>query len=787
MEGVYTATLRINFENDISISDTRTITVYSTMIDLYIRNLDNDSLQVSIYVDDLGSVWKEVEISAAENTKFPDVIGIPLDPGSHFILISYTDPDLGSNTDSATIIIEEGERLKLTLYTIRCKKDCYYYEHYAQKLPDEGRIMHSFLFDPYNVELIANSETHSNTVADAIIDDIDKVQGGFYYSDVGILLGQIIAKDKISNDLYNSSQDLQLPDGNFSYGTYRMNVSTSQELKLLLQGLDLVEKVWRSLTSPGWDMVLSNLKNIACTVDFVGDKVEEAQYDESVSLDVGRIITKSMVELFISSDDNLGKAVVINLGKGLLDFLSEDVIVVRFDGDVIGRADDYSDVIDPTDEDVPEFFVNYIDEDSTQVIVSIPSFSDHVFSIMNMDYAEKYPIANAGGPYYGSINNPIIFDGTGSCDPNGIITSYQWDLNDDGEFDDAVGPNPAVIWNTIYSGKIHLKVIDNDSMIDINATTIDIRDILPPETIKTISQPKYGIDDIWITSNTIFNLTACDDYSGVNKTYYRIWYDDLWNPWVIYENEFIMTGEGKHYIEYYSIDNSYNFEEIKNQTHFVDNTPPMINKIVPDSDEALQDHILLKVNITDECEVDWVKFTIREIYNDTTVIIDSIYESMNPIYDGLNLWILSFNTTKLPDGYYIFIVNTSDKLENKGYKSINFSIRNWAIAELLPSTENNKAGRTMPIKYSIRIAEVVDPDKPFIRNEELTILIYKEGNPEDILQTSIYGEKSTDYRINSEDELYITNFKTSKKPKTYVVEIWRKEILIDSFQFSTYK
>ena len=80
----------------------------------------------------------------------------------------------------------------------------------------------------------------------------------------------------------------------------------------------------------------------------------------------------------------------------------------------------------------------------------------------------------------------------------------------------------------------------------------------------------------------------------------------------------------------------------------------------------------------------------------------------------------------IPDGYYLLIVNASDMLGNEGYDTVEFSIRNWAVLEMLPNTANNKAGRTMPVTFSLRIAEAVDPIQPFVRNEELNILIYEE-------------------------------------------------------------
>lgn len=40
------------------------------------------------------------------------------------------------------------------------------------------------------------------------------------------------------------------------------------------------------------------------------------------------------------------------------------------------------------------------------------------------------PICDADGPYYGAINQPIQFDGTGSSDPGGGIVAYAWSFGD---------------------------------------------------------------------------------------------------------------------------------------------------------------------------------------------------------------------------------------------------------------------------------------------------------------------------------------------------------------------
>ena len=94
----------------------------------------------------------------------------------------------------------------------------------------------------------------------------------------------------------------------------------------------------------------------------------------------------------------------------------------------------------------------------------------------------------------------------------------------------------------------------------------------------------------------------------------------------------------------------------------------------------------------------------------------------------------------------------------------------------------------MPIKFSVRVAESDDPSRPFIYSKDLEIVIYAKDNPGVILQTSTFGDTATDYRIDGDDELYITNFRTLATATTYVVEVYRYKaggMLVGSFEFST--
>lgn len=222
----------------------------------------------------------------------------------------------------------------------------------------------------------------------------------------------------------------------------------------------------------------------------------------------------------------------------------------------------------------------------------------------------------------------------------------------------------------------------------------------------------------------------------------------------------------------------------------VDETPPSVQIAIPGSGEALQDGITFQAAASDNCGViNSVFFFIREPNSSsgTPIGCENLDGSLN---SATGKWEYNFNTTSLPDGYYVLLAKAIDNSGNEGWsEAVPSSIRNWAVLEMLPSTENDKAGRTMPVKFSLRIVGEVDPAMPFVYNEQLDIRIYNSSKPTSILQSSLFGDSSTDYRIDMGSEHYITNFKTDKKPAEYTVEIWRpsNNFLVGGFTFATTK
>jgi len=414
-------------------------------------------------------------------------------------------------------------------------------------------------------------------------------------------------------------------------------------------------------------------------------------------------------------------------------------------------------------------------------------------------------------------------------DPNGLRISRQFneipgatysetDLDADGDLDDqiripdrkvgeyiiTVVPEPDALPTDTYTLEVSLfgesiTIAQNVRISDIPAEPYiiistetgiipPIIDNIPPTTTLEIGEPKYvdAMDNTYVTFTTPFTLTAEDNPggTGVESIFYHI-YDA---GWLEFSAPFYLTGlsDGEYSIDYYSTDTIGNTEPTHTFSITLDNSGPLISIENPPAGWALQDGVTFIASASDSSGTHGLNFSIREANGDQGIPVG--LEDIPATYDAITgRWNWHFNTLQLPDGYYIVLVKAEDNLGHTTSTTVPYSIRNWAVLERLPSTPNSKAGRIMPVKFALRVAASVDPTQPFVYNEELTIKIYATDKPSNILQTSTFGITSRDYRIDIPSEKYITNFKTLSSPKTYRVEIWRKDMLIGSFEFKTTK
>jgi len=117
--------------------------------------------------------------------------------------------------------------------------------------------------------------------------------------------------------------------------------------------------------------------------------------------------------------------------------------------------------------------------------------------------AECPVVADAGGPYFGEIGEPINLVGsvTGGISPY----EYIWDLDDDGYYDDASGQSITRSWSSPGTYVISLKLTDDEDRWDTDDTTVTIAppDNSPPDIPSKPSGTATGDTGILYTYSTI--------------------------------------------------------------------------------------------------------------------------------------------------------------------------------------------------------------------------------------------------------------------------------------------
>lgn len=142
------------------------------------------------------------------------------------------------------------------------------------------------------------------------------------------------------------------------------------------------------------------------------------------------------------------------------------------------------------------------------------------------------PNAVVGGPYNMDEGSSVVLSGAGSFDPDGTIVSYAWDLDNDGQYDDASGSTAAFTTTASGSHVVGLLVTDNRGATHSVSTTVIVNNVAPTADAGSDLNGFVG---------TSLNLTAAnssdpgndivayawdldddgdfDDASGVNTTF----------------------------------------------------------------------------------------------------------------------------------------------------------------------------------------------------------------------------------------------------------------------------
>lgn len=117
------------------------------------------------------------------------------------------------------------------------------------------------------------------------------------------------------------------------------------------------------------------------------------------------------------------------------------------------------------------------------------------------------PIADAGGPYTAAVGGTVQLDATGSVDDQGL--TYEWDLDDDGQFDDLTGGRPELSTERTLDAPIRLKVTDPDGNTDVDETTLTVTLRNEPPQITDFSPTEETLE-VTTNESVTFSANASD-------------------------------------------------------------------------------------------------------------------------------------------------------------------------------------------------------------------------------------------------------------------------------------
>lgn len=109
-------------------------------------------------------------------------------------------------------------------------------------------------------------------------------------------------------------------------------------------------------------------------------------------------------------------------------------------------------------------------------------------------YVSSAPIADAGPDQTVFAGATVILDASASSDPNGGVLTYEWDLDNDGQYNDASSVIITISFNQVGNHTINLRVTDTGGSSDTDTVTVTIL----PWTLKGFYQP--------VDMNGVYNI-----------------------------------------------------------------------------------------------------------------------------------------------------------------------------------------------------------------------------------------------------------------------------------------
>jgi VCBS repeat-containing protein len=145
----------------------------------------------------------------------------------------------------------------------------------------------------------------------------------------------------------------------------------------------------------------------------------------------------------------------------------------------------------------PDSFTSTACDDGTTAAIP-DSRCDTATVALTVTAVNDAPDADAGGPYWGSEGAAVALTASASSDPDDGIALYEWDLDGDGQYDDATGVATSATFGDNGSFTVAVKVIDRSGANSTDTATVVVLNVAPSASFS---------NDGPVNEGSIFHLT----------------------------------------------------------------------------------------------------------------------------------------------------------------------------------------------------------------------------------------------------------------------------------------